>query len=160
MNSFFMLHISRYLRKTIVTLCRTGWAQVKGRQIVEDFKHYLSQSCAPCGTMLLNWPSLSACSGSLQSVALLVSVPACSYTQFLMEPSPELCRNCLTGIIRQKTQNNLQTFETAINVPSLLLMVKPFLFFIRIVNKWNATKIKHSQIFSTITMDASSVSII
>lgn len=103
------------LRESVTALCRAKpripFFMLHICRKTEDFKHYLDQSSAQCDTVLLNWQeTLSACSGSLQSVVLLVLVPACSYVQYLMEPSPELCRNRLTGIISE-TQKGLHTLS-------------------------------------------------
>lgn len=90
-------------------------SSVDSRYIVEDFKHYLDQSCAYNAAKLDL--SLSACLESLQSVALLVLVPACSYIQYLMGPSPEPCRNRLTGIISEKHKMAFKHCRSTITVP-------------------------------------------
>lgn len=48
---------------------------------------------------------------TLLSVALLVLVPACFNSQYLMEPSPEPRRNCLTGIIIEKHKMAFRRFR-------------------------------------------------
>lgn len=101
-------------------------SSVNGRSIVEDFKHYLDQSCA-------QW--YSAAKLKARSTALLVLVPACSYIQYLMEPSPEF-----TVIISDKHKMAFEHCLT-LTVPSLAdfshgetLFFKAYQYHISILN--------------------------
>lgn len=100
-NSFFSYYTFDLSRKCWMVQCPPFVpGELSQQQIIEDSNTTWTNAVLS----LVNAAQLTVIISLFRITAVcstLVLVPACSYIQYLMEPSPEPCRNCLTGIISE-----------------------------------------------------------